>query len=124
MMLTVVGIGIAATMHYFVVTSEQLAHYQMTVTATLLAKEQVNRISLDKVSRGYSYITNAAYPASEILAPTFSQYTRQVNVYEVSATDLTNPAPGSGYKRVDVVVLWGPQAHERIQISSLYTLFE
>ena len=72
---------------------------------TQLAAERMWEISADHANptRGYAYITDAAYPA-ETAPRVLAGYTRQTTIIEVSPTDYGTPQVGSGIKRFRIVV--------------------
>jgi type II secretory pathway pseudopilin PulG len=74
-------------------------------TLTQLAAERIWEIATDHANptRGYAYITEAAYPAES--APRgLAGYTRQTTIIEVSPADYVTPQVGSGIKRFRIVV--------------------
>lgn len=91
-----------------------------------LANEKVELILADKSFKGFDYILAENYP-SESLSDPFSGFTRTVSIIEVDPTDLNDtntPMPGSGYKRVDVNVVWGVESHEQVSVSTVVTDYD
>lgn len=110
-------LGILTLFHRNISEANKMEH---TLTASYLAQERLEQIVLDKKYRLYPYITATNYPASEDLsAQGFPGYTRTVNIIEVSATNLTSPQNGTGYKRVTVSVL--PAGGEAVTVTTLLT---
>jgi len=71
----------------------------------------------DCVLVGYTAIV----PSKEKLDGDFSGYKRRVKVYEVNPIDLKTPFPGSGYKKIEVIVDWGKEDYQEIKLSTLVT---
>ena len=93
------------------------------VMATYLARERLERIVFDKVYRGYSYVVQANYPASENVSLGSNNFVRTLNIYEVTKSDLTTAQSGSGFKRIDITVNWGAAATQAITESTLLTSY-
>jgi Tfp pilus assembly protein PilV len=88
-----------------------------------LANEKIELIIADKAFKGYDWIAEGNYPDEDLSEP-YSGFSRTVSITEVSPSDLDdveNPVEGSGYKRVDVEVIWGGQSHEQITVSTVLT---
>ncbi len=92
---------------------------QMTSLGLELCEQRMEQMISDKTSKGYSYITSANYPASETLNGSYVGFSRTTQIQEVAQSDLQTPQSGSGYKRIDITVQWGPAAVERVSLSSL-----
>lgn len=88
------------------------------VMAGQLASEKIEQIIADKTFKGYSTILNSNYP-SESLTGEFAMFTRSTQISEVSSTDYTTPAAGSGMKRVSVTVTWNFQGAKSISVTTL-----
>lgn len=92
----------------------------MRVIASQLASEKIETIIADKTFQGYNWIIETNYP-DETLTGAQQGFSRQVNITEVSSVDLSTPSPGSGFKKVDVLVTWGPENYQTIVVSTMVT---
>ncbi|MBI2092690.1 MAG: prepilin-type N-terminal cleavage/methylation domain-containing protein [Deltaproteobacteria bacterium] len=93
----------------------------MNITASYVAREKLEQMVFDKVYKGYDYVQNGNYNINEPVLVGNHNYTRQTNIYEVSKADLTTAEAGSGFKRIDMTVLWGSSATQKITESTLLT---
>lgn len=123
LMMIITGVGIFGIMSYFVSVNNQTMNGDMTVTASVLAQERLDRVVADKQYQGYNFVVDAAYPSPENLAAPFDGYTRTTTITEVSPNDLTTAQVGSGLKRVNIQVQWGPAASDRVQLVTLVTQY-
>ena len=89
--------------------------------STWLARERLEQIIFDRSMRGYAYVVNVNYPASETLTGDFSPFTRATQILEVSSANLTTASNGSGYKRATVTISW--TGGNSIQLETLVTLW-
>lgn len=103
----------------FATVNRSAMNGQMTSIGMGLCEQKMEEIVSDKASQGYAYINSANYPAVENLTGTYVGFTRTVQIYEVDAADMTTPQFGSGYKRIDVAVQWGPSPTDAVTLSSL-----
>ncbi len=112
--------GILGVLTLFQNNVSEANKMEHTLIATYLAQERLEQIILDKKYRLYAYVTGANYAASENMATQgFTGYTRTTNIVEVSASNLTTPQNGSGYKRVTVTVQ--PSGGETVTLTTLVT---
>ena len=93
------------------------------VTSTFLANELTENIIADHEFQGFDYIDNDNYPTVNVGGldddSSFNQYVRSVNIVEVDQTDLSTPDVGSGYKKVDVTVVWNNE--QTVTVTTLLT---
>lgn len=122
LMMLVVGIGVSGLMTYFISINRQAMNSNMTITASVLAQERMDQVVAAKMYQGYNAIVPANYP-NENLTGNFAGYTRMTQIQEVNPADLTTAQAGSGLKRVDVTVQWGPAAAERVVLTTLVTQY-
>ncbi len=122
LMMLVVGIGVTGLMTYFISINRQTGNANNTIAAAVLAQERVDQVIADKMYRGYNWIVAASYP-NENLTGDFAGYTRTTQIREVNSADLTTNLPGSGLKRIDITVIWGAAAAERVVLTTLVTQY-
>lgn len=104
--LVVIGIGVFGLMNLFQGTVSNVVSTDQAIQATQLARERLERIVFDKKMNGYDFINTANYPAVESFTGSFSAFTRNISILEVSDSNLTTSSNNSGYKRVTVTVAW------------------
>lgn len=95
-----------------------------SVIATQFASEKLETIIADKAMKAgkYAAIINSNYPEETLsYNESAGTFKRTVAVNEVSSADLTTLENGSGFKRVDVEVKWGPSYSKKITVSTLLT---
>lgn len=119
----IIGIGCTGLMTAFTVVNWQSGNTQMTVTAALLAQEQMERIVADKLYRGYQFIVPNNYPSPQVLPVPFERYSRTIVIREVAPGDLRTNQGGSGLKRVDITMQWGAAATQQVQLSTLVSSY-
>lgn len=123
LMITLLGVGLFGVMTYFATVNRNVLDQDMTVTASVLAQDRVDRVVADKSALGYNAIVAALYPSPEALAGNFSGFTRTTTILEVNPANMTAPLPGSGLKRIDVNVQWGNAPNEQVQLTTLLGLY-
>lgn len=121
----VIGIGAVGLMTALTAAGRQLNDGNMTITATALAQEQIDRIVADRTLRGYPIVTQNTYVSPEVLGAPFNGFTRVTTIREVRADDFTRELAGSGVKRAEVEVRWGNanQPGGQIHITTLLTQY-
>ncbi len=119
----IISVGLFAMMLLFDNVTRGAMEGDQTITSTYLARERLERMIFDKVYRGYSYIVAGNYPVIETFLVGNQTYTRQIAILEVSRGNLSAGQMGSGYKRIDVTVTWGPGATQRINEATLVTSY-
>lgn len=103
--LAIIGAGIAGVLTLYQQTVARSNESELTLKATYLAQTRLEQIVHDKKYKGYAFIIAGNYPALEDLtAQGYPGYTRTTTIQEVSASDLTTPQTGTGYKRITVGV--------------------
>lgn len=112
------SVGLWGGVAMFMNATSNSAYSDFRVMATGLANEKIEMIINDKMNQGFDYIDEANYDAENMEAP-YTGFSRSVTVTEVDSTDFITPSEGSGYKRVDVTVVWGPEAYETITVSTI-----
>jgi Tfp pilus assembly protein PilV len=116
------SVGLLGSMQLFFSANTSSLENNFRVTASQLANEKIETIIADKTFRGYDYLVNSNYPFETMSTPD-TGFTRQVDIMEVSPTDLSTVETGSGYKKVGVIVRWGTLDYQRLIISSLATAY-
>lgn len=97
---------------------QQALKADLTIMATKLAKEEMERVIQVKADSGYAAVQSIASAPVTNGAWTF---TRRVDTSWVNPADMANSGAETGYKRVDIVVSWGAQAGESITLTTLVT---
>ena len=120
--MVIVAAGLVGGMVTLQNASLNSMHSDRGSIATQLANEKIETILADKQFNGYDTLTNLAY-GSESFSGELGGFTRSVNIYEVSADDLTTPTEGSGLKRVEVIVNWEDQNEQQIHVSTLVSSY-
>lgn len=115
----VIAVGMMGVMQLFENAARGALQADLSGIATVLAREKLERIAVDKVRDGYAAIDAGDYP-QEHFSGEFSPYVRTTEITEVSGDDLVTPEAGSGFKRVVVTVRWGAQPSERIAIATVF----
>jgi len=107
--IVILGLAVSPLAVQLTVGARQQAAALIQQNLTQLASERMWEIAADHAhpSRGYSYITEKAYP-DETAPRGLNGYTRQTVIREVSPTDYVSQKTGSGIKRVRIVVT-GPE---------------
>ena len=105
--LAMVILGLAVPPLMLQLASAVSAQTASTIRANLaqLASERVGEIFADHrlATRGYAYIVDSSYP-DENPPSEFKGYRRTTTVREVNPADFASPRPGSGIKRVRILV--------------------
>lgn len=101
-------------------TTNNSLENDLRVMASQLASQKIETIIADKSFVSYDWVDPNNYPPENLAAP-YSGFTRTVDVLEVSPNDLSTAQPGSGYKKVDVIVSWGNLPSEAIRVTTLLT---
>ena len=101
-------------------TTNNSLENDMRVIASQLASEKIETIIADKTFNTYNWVVPANYPVENLNAP-YSGFTRSIDILEVNPADLTTAQPGSGYKKVEVVVSWGALPSQAIRVTTLLT---
>jgi len=115
----IISIGLFGMMVMFDNVTRGAMESDMNVVATYLAREQIEKITYDKVYNGYAWVTLARYTTPENLTIGGSNLVRETSVYEVAKSDLLTAEGGSGFKRIDVTVSWGTGTDQRITEATL-----
>ncbi len=115
----VIAVGMMGVMQLFENAARGALQADLNGIATVLAREKLERIAVDKVRDGYAAIDAGDYP-QENFSEEFSPYVRTTEIIEVSGDDLVTPEADSGFKRVAVTVRWGGQLSERITIATIF----
>jgi len=114
----IIAVGLVGIMAMFENATRGAMQADLNVIAANLAHEKLEQIVLDKWRDGYPSLGAGSYP-NENFSSDFSVYTRNTAITEVASSDFTTSEPGSGYKRVDVTVRWGPDASQRVTIPTV-----
>lgn len=114
----IISIGMVGIMALFENATKGAMQADLNVIAANLSHEKLERIVLAKWRDGYASLVALSYP-DESFSGDYSVYTRNTTIVEVSSSDFMTPAPGSGYKRVDVTVSWGPEASQRVSVPTV-----
>lgn len=93
----------------------------MNTIATQLANEKLENIIADKEFLGYAHLDQSTNYPDETMSGVYQGYERSVDIYEVDPADLTTPMIGSGIKRVEVKVIWGTEAYQKVKISTVFS---
>lgn len=118
MSMMVLSIGLWGTMAIFQNVTQHSLSNDFKIIASQLATEQLENIISDKTFTGYDTVTDNEYTAQSLPAP-YSSYKKNVIISEVDPQDMKTILPGSGYKRVDVTVSWGPNTYEAVSVSTV-----
>lgn len=103
--LTLLAGGMLGVLTMYERNVSQANAMEQTLVATQLAQEKMEQIIQNKKYQLYASIIPGNYPSPENLtAQGFPSYTRTTSIVEVSATNLTTPQTGTGYKRITVSV--------------------
>ncbi len=104
----ILGVGLSGMTTLFSNINKNSGTNQMILSATQLAQEKLEEMSLAKKYNGYSYINTTNYPTSaeDLTASGFAGWTRTTTITEVQESDLSTAQVGSGYKKVSVTVTW------------------
>ncbi|MBI4238246.1 MAG: hypothetical protein HY696_07515 [Deltaproteobacteria bacterium] len=122
LMMVILGVGLTGMMSFFVSSNRQALDADQTVQASVLAQEKLDQIIANKIALGYNAIVAANYPVENLGAP-FAGLTRTTTITEVSPNDLSTASPGSGLKRVNIVVSWGVNANQAVQLTTMVTAY-
>lgn len=117
---TLLAVGFAGGFALLQNTTNNSLENDMRVIASQLASEKIETIIADKTFKTYDWILPANYPVENLNAP-YSGFTRTIDILEVDPADLATAQPGSGYKKVDVVVSWGALPSQAIRVTTLVT---
>ncbi|MFA5187263.1 MAG: hypothetical protein WC551_12365 [Patescibacteria group bacterium] len=121
--IVVISFGLIGVMILFENATRGVMQADLNVMATNLAHEKLEQIILDKWRDGYASVIDTGYP-DENFQDEFSIFTRSTDIVEVSGSDLATQEADSGYKRVDVTVLWGGGSLQRISLSTLLASYK
>ncbi|MCP5464066.1 MAG: type II secretion system protein [Deltaproteobacteria bacterium] len=88
--------------------------------AYLLAKDRLEEVLVDKSFDGFSSVESELY-STDVVTQNGMNYTRTVNVLEVSSSDLSTPEVDSGVKLVTVQVSFDVGSEKTIQVQSVVT---
>lgn len=122
LMMLILGVGLSGMMSFFVASNRQALDADQTVQASVLAQEKLDQVIANKIALGYNAIVAANYPVENLGAP-FAGLTRTTTITEVSPNDLSTASPGSGLKRVNIVVSWGVNANQAVQLTTMVTAY-
>lgn len=121
--IALLGIASMGLWAAFYTTVRSSGASEMMVTASFLARQQLEKVIADKKFQNlhYDYIKNANYPNGQ-LPPPYSAFSRMTGIREVNPDDLITDSNNSGYKRVEVMVLWNDGTQQRsVNLSTLVT---
>lgn len=118
MMLLVSALG-AGLMTYFMSSNAMALDSDMTITATTLAQEQIDRMVANKVALGFNSMVPANYPSPVNLPAPFVGFTRTIVIMDVNPLNPTQVQAGSGVKRIDVALRWGNNAAQQIMLTTM-----
>lgn len=104
--MTVLSMGLFGTMKVFQDSVGTSLDSHLTVIASALAREQLEKMVFDKEMNGFDFIEMANYQATESFAGPFAPFTRTVAIQKVDGNDLTTARITSDYKRIMVTVTW------------------
>lgn len=102
------------------------ANLDSRVIASQFANEKIEMIMADNYLQPtkYSYIVAANYPDESLkYGTTNGAFTREVDITEVSSSNLNTPLAGSGMKKVEVTVSWGNQNYQKVKLTTLVTSY-
>ncbi len=85
--------------------------------AVQFANEKIEAIMADAEYKGYEAVVDANYSSENI--PDHYNMTRSVGIVEVSESDLSTPAAGSGLKKIDVTVTWGVGEYQTVTLTTM-----
>lgn len=117
---SLLAIGLWGGLAIFQNITSNTLESDMRVMASHLASEKIETIIADKTFQGYDWIIESNYP-DETLTGAYQGFSRHVSITEVSSVDLITPSAGSGFKKVDVQVTWGPENYQTIVVSTMVT---
>lgn len=117
--MTILSFGLVGSLAVFNNSATDAMDAELMVVANHLANQKLALIANDKASNGYNWIANNRY-IPENISSNGQSFSRSVNIYEVSSSDLYTPTASSGLKRVDVTVAWGSQSMTYTSIFSDY----
>lgn len=118
-LLTVIAAAAAGLSTGLVRINQDVMDGEMTVTAAFLAEEAINEVSAAKFANGYAWITAGNFPSPVILAAPYAAYQRWTTIQEVSPADCTTAQIGSGLKRIDIDIRWGPAATQALRMTTV-----
>lgn len=105
-MMVILGVGLSGIIMFFATTNLEVLDSNYTVMASALTQERMEQVIADRASMGYNAINSALYPAEPNMNAPFTGFSRTTTVLEVDPANPNNALPGSGLKRVDVLVSW------------------
>ncbi len=119
--IVIISVGLFGMMILFDNVTRGAMEGDMNITAAYLARDKLEQLMMDKVYKGYDYISTSSYPANDNVMVGSYNYIRQLSIYEVNKNDLTSVLAGSGFKRIDVTLKWGTANNQKWTESTLVT---
>lgn len=120
----VVATGLFGLMVLYHNSARNVMDSNVNLAATYLARERLEQLISDKVSRGYDYLINSNYTTNDSVSVGNNFFSRSFNIYEVDGGDLSTPSPNSGYKRIDMMISWGMSSNQNITIPTLVAKYQ
>ena len=121
LIMVIVGVAFFGFGFLFGNLNQTALEADLTVLATKLARvkmEEVVQVKADGGAAGYSSVSSEGAVSVNSGAWSFS---RSVDVSFVNPSDFSSSVLDTGYKKVVVLVSWGPDAGESISLTTLLT---
>jgi len=116
--IVVISIGLVGVVVLFQSASRGAVRGEVDIIAANLAHEKLEQVIFDKWRNGYDSVDSDDYP-QETFSGDFNMYVRTTTVTEVDPSDLNTPMENSGYKRVNVRVMWSGVGGGIIDVSTI-----
>lgn len=117
--MAVITMGLFGTMSLFYNTVGTSMNSHLTVMASSLVRERLEKIIFDKKMQGYDFVQIANYTTPETFTGAFAPFTRTTQIQEVDSVDLTTPRSNTDYKRITVTVSW--TGGNQVRLATLVT---